>query len=374
VEKKRVVVAGQVPPPQGGQNLMIAQILQQLGKDNSFDTVHWPFFFSRRLDTMRRPGPGKIVELMRSLWRLLRIRIAGPIDLLIYPTGGPHLVPVIRDICLLPFARLASRKLIIQFHAAGIAEKLKHPNIFHRMLAGLMRQADSAIVMTNYNRVDPESLGIGKIDIVPIQLNDESETKSSDHSEREPSRLLYVGHLCPDKGTPELLEAFSNVFRDHPDLRLELMGEPLFPYTWKALEQDVECFGIEEAVNLSGVLSGAEKWQAFKRASLFVFPTVAPYESFGLVLVEAMMFGLPILTTDWRGNRDVVGDPPCGIVFPTTAPLVAKIEEAIRAALARRENWAAWGAQNRRRFESKFELSAARSAYVDLIKGSLQLT
>lgn len=374
MEKKRVIIAGQLPPPQGGQNIMIAQILDELRKDNSFETVHWPFSFSRNLNTMRRASLGKITELIRCWWRLLRIRIAGPIDLLLYPAGGPHFVPVIRDVCLLPFARLASKRLVIQFHAAGIAEKLKNPRIIHRILAGLMRQADGAIVMTNYNRVDPESLGIGKIDIIPYRLKDESAATTSGFSQREPSRILYVGHLCADKGTPALLEAFGKVRRDFPDLRLELVGEPLVPYEWETLELDVERFEIQNALDLSGVLTGTEKWRAFERASLFIFPTVAPYESFGLVLAEAMMFNLPILATDWRGNRDVLGQSPGGMLFPTDVPLAIQIERAIREALARRNDWPEWGAKNRRRFESQFQIHNDPSDFVDFVRRSLPAT
>lgn len=371
MEKKRVIIAGQLPPPQGGQNILIAEILDQLRRDDRFETVHWPFFFSRDLATMRRASFGKIAELIRCLWRLIRIRIAGHVDLLLYPAGGLHFVPIVRDICLLPFARLVSRKLIVQFHAAGIAEKMRKPNIFHRILALLMRRADSAIVMTNYNRIDPESLGMRKIDILPIRLRDEFK---SAFSQRDPCRILYLGHLCPDKGTPDLLEAFQSVVRDYPDLRLELVGEPLFPYDWETLEMDVDRFGIEKALDISGVLTGEEKWRAFGRASLFVFPTMAPYESFGLVLAEAMMFSLPIFATDWRGNRDVLGESPGGILFPTTDSLAKQIERAMREALARRSEWESWGVKNRQRFESHFKQSDAHSDYSDYVRHVLSTT
>jgi glycosyltransferase involved in cell wall biosynthesis len=371
VKKKRVIVAGQIPPPQGGQNIVIAEILDQLRRDDSFQTEHWPFFFSQDLKTMRRPGLGKIKELILCWVRLLRLRWAGPIDLLIFPAGGPHFVPVIRDICLLPFARFASRKLIIQFHAAGIAEKLKKPTIFHRILAGLMRQADSAIVMTNYNRIDPEKVGIKKIEVIPYRLNDERGEAHGSASSSESVRLLYVGHLCPDKGTPALLEAFGNVVRDYPGLRLELVGEPLVPYDSEKLESDINRFVIENVLDLSGVLTGAKKWQAFERADLFIFPTVAPYESFGLVVVEAMIFSLPILATDWRGNRDVLGHKPGGILFSTDAPLAQQIERAIREALARRDDWPAWGLENRARFESHFMQSDSHPDYADFVRSAI---
>ena len=145
---------------------------------------------------------------MRVLWRLFRIRMTGVVDLMLYPVGGPHTVPIIRDILLLPFARLASRKLVLQFHAAGIAESMRRATVFHRIVATLMRRADSAIVMTNFNRIDPESIGIRKIDVVPIRIRDEFR---NDLVERDALRLLYVGHLCSDKGTPDLLEAFARI-------------------------------------------------------------------------------------------------------------------------------------------------------------------
>jgi glycosyltransferase involved in cell wall biosynthesis len=371
VKKKRIVIAGQLPPPQGGQNIMIARILEELRADISFETVHWAFFFSRDLNTVRRASFGKIIQLILCLWRLLRIRIGGPIDLLLYPAGGPHLVPIIRDICLLPFVRLASRRLVIQFHAAGIAEKLRKPRLVHRVLALVARQADAAIVMSDYNRIDPESLGIRKIYTIPHRLKDEFAGIKNVSPQRESNRVLYVGHLCPDKGTPALLAAFGKVLRDYPNLRLELVGEPLVPYDWETLEMHARGLGIEAALDLSGVLTGTEKWQAFERASLFIFPTIAPYESFGLVLVEAMMFGLPILATDWRGNRDVLGDSPGGIVFPAEAPLASRVEQAIREAVARRSEWPLWGAKNRQRFESHFQLSNARLDYVDFVRQTL---
>jgi glycosyltransferase involved in cell wall biosynthesis len=371
VEKKRVIVAGQVPPPQGGQNVLIAHILDELHGDESLQTIHWPFFFSRTFGALRRPSMGKLVELIRCLWRLLRIRIAGPIHLLLYPSGGPHLVPVIRDLCLLPFARAFSETLIIQFHAAGIAEKIERPHPFYQCLKSLMRRADGAIVMTNYNRIDPLSVGIKEIEIIPARLTDEAPEGNRVIQGREKSRILYVGHLCPDKGTPSLLEAFGNILRDFTDLELELVGEPLIPYDWDRLRNEAERFEVQSSLVLSGVLTGSEKKDAFTRANLFIFPTIAPYESFGLVLVEAMMFGLPIVATDWRGNRDVLGDDPGGLLFPTDQPLASRIEQAIRDALLRKNEWGSWGERNRKRYESNFQFRSDRRDYAAFVRRTL---
>ncbi len=142
--------------------------------------------------------------------------------------------------------------------------------------------------------------------------------------------------------------------RDFPAAKLELVGEPLLPYDAETLRSDIARLGIQQQVVLSGVLTGVDKWRAFGRAEIFVFPTVAPFESFGIVLAEAMMFSLPILATDWRGNRDVLGDSTGAILFSDSS-VHMQIEQALRSVLARRDEWPEWGTKNRERFESLFQ-------------------
>lgn len=347
---------------------MIAKIIAQLKSDEGMEVIHWPFLFSRTVDRMRGFSLGKAFELVVCLSRLFKIRFAGRIDLLIFPAGGPQLVPVVRDILLLPFARLTSRRLIIQFHAAGIADKLQNSGFPYRLAAMLMRRADAAVVMTDYNRVDPRRVGIPKIHVLPHRISDAAgEHLPRNRPDRGP-RLLYVGHLCADKGTQPLLQAFSAIRRDFPSASLELVGEPLPPYNWTQLRADISQLGIQEHVCLAGVLNGDEKWEAFRRAGLFVFPSVAPYESFGLVLIEAMMFSLPVVVSDWRGNKDVVGEAPGGVLFPIGGNLKRELEDAVRHAFSRSAEWEAWGMRNRQRYEALFRSDAGTSDYAHLAR------
>ena len=253
---------------------------------------------------------------------------------------------------------------------AGIAEKLGKPSIFHRILARLMRQADVAIVMTDYNRIDPASLGIGKIEMIPYQLKDES-TNANGFVRRESSRILYVGHLCPDKGLQTCLK-HSQCARDFPDLKLELVGEPLVPHDskiWKTRRRSSWHSGFPQIVE--------ERTRA-KVAGIQASWLCLPY---GRALHEILpvlfcgldeLSSLPILATDWRGNRDVLGDNHGGILFPIDDPLANEIEQALRAALARRNDWPEWGAKNRHRFESHFQLDDIRSDYDEFVQRVLR--
>ncbi|HEV2046636.1 MAG TPA: glycosyltransferase family 4 protein [Chthoniobacterales bacterium] len=292
----------------------------------------------------------------------------GAIDAVLYPVGGPQLVPLVRDICLLPWMLLTSKKVIFHFHAAGIAETFDHyPFLLRRIVRFLYRKGEAAIVMTEFGKRDAACLGIDNINVVPHTLEDTYECGIVRRNTGARANILYVGHLCQEKGTPALLQAFAALRKSGADCSLELVGECLPPYTEDEMRSSIQRLGLENAVELSDVLSGKEKWNRFARADLFVFPSLAP-ESFGLVTVEAMMWALPVVACDWRGNREILGEPFGGILFQPTPNLADALVDALREALALRSKWREWGAVNRRTFENNYKARTSRSPLLEVLE------
>jgi glycosyltransferase involved in cell wall biosynthesis len=368
--KPRVVIAGQLPPPVGGQNVMIAKTLASLMAEDSLVAEHLDFRFTKSWSRVRAVGFDKALELLRVIGRMVRLRWRGPIDCLLYPVGGPHLVPIMRDMLLLPFCYLVSDKVILHFHAGGIANSLpEFPAVFARLVRRVYSMAFGAVSLTEFGRVDPEALGIREIKVLPNVLDDEYDP-SLIAGNYDKVRLLYVGHLCPDKGTPELIGAFARLRSDHPDVELVLLGEPIPPFSADQLERMIEDLKVTDAVLLSGVVHGIEKWKAFASADLFVFPSQAPYESFPLALLEALMWSLPVVTSRWRGLPDVIGQPPPGICFNIDADLEKSLFNALRDSLKQKARWPEWGEQARRRFVDIHRSARGGPPVVDYI-GSL---
>ena len=347
--KPRLVIAGQVPPPYGGQNVMIARLLEVFRSDPRFECEHLEFHFTPDFSTVRQGSARKVLELAKVIARLLAMRLRGPIDLLIFPSGGPQTVPIVRDLLLLPWVLMAARRVVLQFHAAGISDRCaKGRSLLCSAIALLYRRCHAAVVMTDFNRRDPAFFGISQIAIIPYGLPDEFDATLV-HKDPARLRILNVGHLCPDKGTPALLCAFKSVAEHEPKAVLELVGECLPPYSGEELQTSIRALGLEGRVECPGLLIGRAKQEAFGRADLFVFPSVAPYESFGLVMVEAMMWGLPIVATDWRGNRDVLGADFEGVCHPVGEDLAGSVAAALRAALGKE-----WTGRNRQLFLDRY--------------------
>jgi glycosyltransferase involved in cell wall biosynthesis len=364
-----VVVAGQVPPPTGGQNVMIAQILAELGSDSRYRTEHLAFGFTPDLSKVRQPHFSKVLELAKVYWRIFKLLLrCGRADLLIYPSGGPENVPVVRDILLLPAVKVLGKNLWVQFHAAGIAERLRlHNGPLERFLRFAYRGVNGAIVMAEFNRHDPEALRIPRIKLLPHRLVDlNCKEELPDFSVR-PLRILYAGHLCSEKGIPQLLEAFAGISARHSELRLVLMGECLPPYSSATFEESCRQLGISEKVELTGLLTGEKKTAQFRSAHFFVFPSIAPYESFGLTMVEAMMWGLPMVVSDWRGNREVAGPP--AIFFEVGPSMSVALTQAMFRLMENPLRWETVARETRERFSSLYRQKTPQ--YPDLVSSLL---
>jgi len=123
--------------------------------------------------------------------------------------------------------------------------------------------------------------------------------------EREAKRILFVGIDWERKGGPTLLTAFSQVLEAHPDASLSIVG--CSPDT-----QDLPHCKAFGRVPLTSVRAH------FAKASVFCLPT--RLEPFGIVFVEAMASGLPIVATTVGAVPDMVLDGENGYLVPPNDP------------------------------------------------------
>ena len=133
--------------------------------------------------------------------------------------------------------------------------------------------------------------------------------------------LLTLSRLSPEKGIDLLLEALRMWELEEPpqDLRLFICGDAAFmqgkKYQQKLLRQARRLKRVR--VDFPGHVTGTRKGAFFALAHIYVFPS--RHESYGLTLVEALRAGLPVLSSNHYGVREILR-PECGEIVNLRGP------------------------------------------------------
>ncbi len=124
--------------------------------------------------------------------------------------------------------------------------------------------------------------------------------------------LLFIGHAqFKRKGLHYMLEAYRTLKQKHPMLRLIIAGT-----TWAGRDAPVELVNASlKDVLYLGMISDEELISLYQSADIFCAPSIGN-ESFGIVLIEAMAAGIPIITTNIEGYASVVRDGLEAVLVP----------------------------------------------------------
>ncbi len=143
--------------------------------------------------------------------------------------------------------------------------------------------------------------------------------------------ILFVGRLEKRKGVSYLLEAYSQIKADFPDSRLLIAG----PGTVlrEKLEKVINKRGIEDVVFL-GKVPFEELPRYYKTADVFCAPAIGQ-ESFGIILLEAMAVGTPIVASDIPGYASVLTHGREGLLVPPKNDV--ELANALRTVLSNRQ-------------------------------------
>lgn len=197
-------------------------------------------------------------------------------------------------------------KVILWWHSDIVRQK-KLMRLYRPLMEWLLRRADCIVVATQGHIDGSEYLKPyeEKCRIIPFgvdrKIEEQADQWIASRKEAEDGRypektirFLFVGRLVYYKGCRVLIKAFGEAAVKDSRLRLDIVGTgPLEPELKKKTEES----GLADRICFHADVDDAGLMEYFKDCDVFVLPSLQRSEAFGLVQIEAMAFGKPVINT-----------------------------------------------------------------------------
>lgn len=367
----KLLIFAHTPPPHHGQSYMVKLMLDGFGGDcrngtkggaNGFgiECYHVNAQFSRTLEDVGEFHGWKMILVFFYCLQAIWCRYRYQVKTFYYVPAPGKAVALYRDWLVMLLCRPFFEKIILHWHAAGLAKWLETSvQIRSRALTyRLFKPVALSIVLSNYNLADAKKLLSRQIRVVSNGIPDPcpnfAETilprrrdrflarkqlaagatpvdYSSAHTGDDPHivRVLYLAHCTREKGLFAAMEGIAaanrNLAARKSPLRMKLFvaGNFVTASEQSDFERMIQTPEHANSVEYLGFISDAKKVQALQDADLFCFPTQYLGENQPVNLIEAMAFGLPIVTTQWRSLPEMFPPNYPGLVRGQSAQEIA---------------------------------------------------
>ena len=163
----------------------------------------------------------------------------------------------------------------------------------------------------------------------------------------DPIKLLSVGRIDKYKNIPLLIESFKKISDKNPlGVELHIVGDGKEK---NKVESLIKKLGLENRVFMHGSLKGQPLYDMYLNSDIFILTSI--FESFGIVLLEAMAAGLPIIASDIPGVRNVVEHNKTGLLARLTPDDFAAGIEKLMADFNLRESLVKSGLESVKKYD-----------------------
>lgn len=208
--------------------------------------------------------------------------------------------------CLYP--KLA--KLVVEYYAAEvllIKKKFKSLRFTtYPTLKKINKNADVVMTFSNYvkNIIQPFSKKSVKI----IPFGSGLKEKKFKKKQNKIKRILFVGRIIERKGIPYLIKSLPEILKkEKTEIRLVGKGDKK---EFKKIILLIERLGLRGYVKILGEISSKQLGEEYKKADVFVLPSIidskGDTEGLGVVLIEALSYGIPIIGSNVGGIPDII--------------------------------------------------------------------
>lgn len=335
-----------LPPPVHGSSMIGEYIRNSSVINESFECRYINLLASDRVSDSGKINIRKILSFIKTFISIAKELFTQKPDLcyLALTVGGAAFY---RDVILVTLLKMFRTKRIYHLHNKGVHENSK--NFIYRFFYRYVFEEANVILLSQYLYSDVERfVREDCVHICPNGIPLEFKHVKAKNTNEIP-KILFLSNLLISKGIYVLLEACLLLKNRGVSFKCDIVGGE-GDIDKRQLENEISKYQLNQQVVYQGGKGGKEKFEIYKSADIFAFPTY--HETFGLVNLEAMQFGLPIVSTYEGGIPSVVTDGITGFLIPTkdSDTLASKLEILISNKELRKQ----MGEAGRKKFENEF--------------------
>ena len=365
----KLLVFAHVPPPYHGQSYEVERLLNGYGGNHrkrkqrkstapanpfGIECYHVNARYSKTLEDVGEFQGMKIflilIYCLQAIWCRFRY---GVVTLYYVPAPGKNFA-LYRDWLVMLMCRPFYKRVVFHWLAGGMAKWLETTvSIRTRSITyGRMRDADLSIVLSEFNRRDAEKLTPRRViavaggitdpcpqfetEILPFRrarIAARNKIPSGDFQGADERakivNVLFLAHCTREKGAFDAIEGVAlanealSAEKSPLRFRLTLAGAFASDEEEKELRELVDRPDLRGSAEILGFVSTERKRDALRNADIFCFPTYYLAESQPSNLIEALAFGVPVVTTRWRAIPEMLPTGYPGLVDPKSPGQIA---------------------------------------------------
>jgi glycosyltransferase involved in cell wall biosynthesis len=316
---RKVLFLSPLPPPHYGSAMSSEVCLEILKKSGDFDVHSIKLNYSRSMSDIGRINFSKISGLL-SVRNRIRNEIRRFEPEIIYFVPATSGFGLLRDSFFVKQIRKMSDKKILFHVRSKVLEKDWANKRKNRIIRELFKDG-SAIVLGEsligdlHNLIKREN-----IYILPNAIGNEVSEKRFNEIIKKRKRgnnpkVLFLSNMDETKGWFKVLEACKILKDKGLSIRCDFVGEWPSEKESKKFFRYVEQNNLKENISYLGKKTGSDKNNILENSDILVFPTEYPLETFGRVIIEAMMFGIPVIANGIVTIPDIIEDRKTGLIL-----------------------------------------------------------
>jgi len=314
-KQKKILFLVRLPPPMHGAAKMNDLYLNSKLLNKNYDINYIKLNNYSSLFKM-----GSFLLAFAGMFKVIGILIYKLIfwkPKLIYFEISPSGVSFLRDSIYIWICKLFNRKIICQLHGRGMEDDLKKniklkynklvfKNIIVILLSDLVYDSKKAISQTQVIFL-PNGITNEISDIEFKNILAKRKTQKS-------LNLLYLSNMIPSKGAIDTLKICNLLNKDNINFKCYFAGaweSDKFKEEWYST---LKKYSLENRCEYLGPKYGSEKNELFITTNYLIFPTTYPKECYPLVILEAFMYGVPVLSYNTGAIREIINKEELGFV------------------------------------------------------------